>query len=352
MKKRSSRTPPSSKVAALPAGPDERLHKVLARAGLGSRRQMETWISAGRVTVNGQPASLGSSVGPADEVQVDGRPVAAGRLFERVVRIIGYHKPSGQVSSRSDPAGRPTVFDDLPPLRSGRWLSIGRLDISTSGLLLFTTDGELAHRLMHPRTGIEREYAVRILGNVHADILQRLQQGIDLEDGPARFESIVDAGGAGANHWYHVVLKEGRNREVRRMWESQGLKVSRLIRVRYGPCDLPRQYRAGQHWELPQEQMDALLVAAGMPVSPPAPPAPGTRRGGPRRAAEKATRRGRPDEEYVANRNELRDAPRGAGGAPDRAKKGRGNKTAARVAAPAKPGRRGRPSTGGKRGGR
>ena len=368
MKKHFSRPPHSRKSAASPAAAasspvvaGERLHKVLARAGLGSRRLMEKWISAGRVTVNGQPAGLGSSISPGDEVRVDGRPVAAGRLFERIVRVIGYHKPAGLVCTRQDEQGRSTVYDDLPSVRGSRWLGIGRLDMSTSGLLLFTTDGELAHRLMHPSTGVEREYAVRILGNVHPDILQRLEQGVDLEDGPARFESIFDAGGTGANHWYHVVLKEGRNREVRRMWESQGLKVSRLIRVRYGPCDLPRQYRAGQYWELPPEQLDALLAVAGMQAPPrPAPVverksrAGGSRSGAGRqpRAATKVTgRSGRPaEEEYVSSRKQLQETPRATRGARTGAKRGRSAGKSSAPAAPAAARPRGKPTAGDRRG--
>ncbi|MGQ0658103.1 MAG: 23S rRNA pseudouridine(2605) synthase RluB [Chromatiales bacterium] len=244
----------------------ERLHKVLARAGLGSRRQMEAWIEAGRISINGTVAGIGDTVRYGDEVRVDGRPVPADSLFRRVVRVIAYHKPAGKVCSRDDEQGRPTVFEDLPPLRAARWLSIGRLDFNTTGLLLFTTDGELAHRLMHPSTGIEREYAVRVRGEATPGMQARLQEGVMLEDGIARFHSVTDAGGQGANHWYHVVLHEGRNREVRRLWESQGITVSRLIRVRYGHFTLPRDKRAGQWWELPREDVEVLLDAAGMRV--------------------------------------------------------------------------------------
>ncbi|MCC6715132.1 MAG: pseudouridine synthase [Gammaproteobacteria bacterium] len=242
----------------------ERLHKVLARAGLGSRRLMETWIEAGRVSINGRIAALGDIVETGDEVRVDGRLVPSGRLYRRVLRVIGYHKPAGKVCSRSDEQGRPTVYEDLPGARGGRWLSIGRLDFNTTGLLLFSTDGELAHRLMHPSTGVEREYAVRVLGEVRPEVLERLRAGVPLEDGVARFDAITDAGGEGANHWYHVTLREGRNREVRRLWESQGLKVSRLTRVRYGPISLPRDQRAGRWWELGPAEVDALIAVAGI----------------------------------------------------------------------------------------
>lgn len=244
--------------------PGERLHKVLARAGLGSRRLMETWIEGGRISINGKIAGLGDSIQPGDDVRVDGQLVPSDRLFKRLVRVIGYHKPAGKVCTRSDEQGRPTVYEDLPSVRGGRWISIGRLDYNTSGLLLLTTDGEIAHRLMHPSTGVEREYAVRVLGEAKPEVLSRLRAGVQLEDGPARFESIVDAGGQGANHWYHVTLREGRNREVRRLWESQALTVSRLIRVRYGPLPLPRNQRAGKWWELEPAEVDALLAVAGV----------------------------------------------------------------------------------------
>jgi len=246
----------------------ERLHKVLARAGLGSRRQLEGWIAAGRISVNGSTAQIGQAVNPGDDIRVDGRRVPAMRLVPARRRVIAYHKPAGEICSRRDEQGRGTVFDALPNLRGGRWLNIGRLDVATSGLLLFTTDGELAHRLMHPSTGVEREYAVRILGTVTPEMLHRLQSGVELDDGPAHFDTITDAGGSGANHWYHVTLREGRNREVKRLWESQGLTVSRLIRVRYGPCLLPRDQRAGRWREIEDTEFDALLQIAGLPPPP------------------------------------------------------------------------------------
>jgi len=243
----------------------ERLQKFLARAGYGSRRQIEEWIRAGRINVNGRPAELGLSVGAQDRIEIDGKPVAvAVALSNPVPRTILYHKPAGELTTRSDPQGRPTVFDRLPPLKTARWIAVGRLDLNTDGLLLFTTDGELANRLMHPSSEIEREYAVRVLGAVAPDTLERLQAGVELEDGRAAFTALRDAGGTGVNHWYHVTLKEGRNREVRRLWESQGVKVSRLIRVRFGPIGLPRELRPGRHRELSRPELAALYRAAGL----------------------------------------------------------------------------------------
>lgn len=241
----------------------EKLQKVLARAGAGSRREMERWIAEGRVTVDGRPARLGDRVRPGQRLRIDGRLLPA-PTFTPKSRVLIYHKPEGEVTTRSDPEGRPTVFGKLPALKHGRWIAIGRLDLNSSGLLLFTTDGELAHRLMHPSAQVEREYAVRVLGAVPPQALQRLSAGVDLEDGPARFESVVDAGGAGANHWYHVVIREGRNREVRRMWEAVGAKVSRLIRVRYGPVGLPRLVRPGRSKDLEGDELAALYEAVGL----------------------------------------------------------------------------------------
>ncbi len=224
------------------------MQKVLARAGIGSRREMERWITEGRIQVDGAPAALGDRVQPGQEIRVDGQPLSTGALLGAKRRILLYNKPEGEICTASDPEGRPTIFDRLPVLRNGRWIAVGRLDINTQGLILVTTDGELANRLMHPSSGIEREYAVRVLGVVEKGMLEHLRGGIDLEDGPAHFDSISDAGGEGANHWYHVTLKEGRNREVRRLWEAVGVRVSRLIRVRYGPVALPRGLRPGR-WE-------------------------------------------------------------------------------------------------------
>ena len=251
-----------------PAPEPERLHKALANAGLGSRRQIEAWIAGGRVTVNGRPARLGDKAGPTDRISVDGRPVRLGRKTPSRVRVIACYKPAGEICSRSDPEGRKSVFDRLPPLKQGRWVNVGRLDLNTMGLLLFTNNGELANRLMHPSAGIEREYAVRVLGKASEAQLRALQAGVELEDGPAAFSAIEDAGGEGANHWYRVTLKEGRKHEVRRLWESQGLKVTRLIRVRYGPCELPRNRKTGSCWELKAEEVESLLKPVNLSQKP------------------------------------------------------------------------------------
>lgn len=243
----------------------EKLQKVLARAGYGSRREIEGWIGEGRVRVNNRVATLGDRVGERDRILVDGKRVPQTRLKERRSRVLIYHKPVGEVCTRVDPEGRETIFAHLPRLVGGRWISIGRLDINTSGLLLLTTDGELANCFMHPSYAIEREYAVRVLGEVDAAMLKRLQTGIELDDGLARFDAIVDAGGDGANHWYHVILREGRNREVRRLWESQeGVQVSRLMRIRFGPVSLPRGQRPGRWEDLSEEVVDTLRRSVGL----------------------------------------------------------------------------------------
>jgi 23S rRNA pseudouridine2605 synthase len=246
---------------------DEKIQKVLARAGFGSRRELEQWITAGRVKVNGKVATLGDRVSASDKILVDGKKLAT---TETVVNqsILLYNKPLGEICSRNDPEGRPTVFDHLPPLRHARWVAVGRLDVNTTGLLLFTTDGELANKLMHPSTKIEREYAVRVMGEVTPQILRNLQVGVQLEDGIAHFDEIRDAGGEGANHWYHVTLMEGRNREVRRLWESQGLKISRLKRVRYGNILIPSYVKAGKYVELPTPEVRALYTLAGLRWKP------------------------------------------------------------------------------------
>lgn len=249
----------------------ERLQKVLAAAGLGSRRKIESWIEEGRLQINGEPARLGDRITSNDKVQLDGRLLRTEQLSKSPLRVIAYHKPEGQVCTRSDTEGRKTLFEFLPRLSNGRWITVGRLDINTSGLILCTTDGELANRLMHPSQKIDREYAVRVLGEVTPEMLTSLRAGIELEDGPARFSDIVDAGGKGANHWYHVVLQEGRKREVRRLWESLGVKVSRLMRVRYGPIILTNKLRPGKWIEIENEGLNDLLKLAGMemPVSEP-----------------------------------------------------------------------------------
>ena len=243
----------------------ERLQKVLAAAGLGSRREIEGWIAQGRVTVNGKPAKLGDRVQPSDRVSVDGRAV---RGLEHSAdtrrRVIIYHKPEGELTTRKDPEGRPTVFEALPRLRGSRWVSVGRLDTNTSGLLIFTNDGALANKLMHPSAEVEREYAVRVLGKVNDEQLLALKRGVSLEDGVGKFDDIQEAGGEGANHWYHVTLKEGRNREVRRLWEAIGLTVSRLIRIRYGSMSLPRNLPRGAWRDATEEETQALMTVAGL----------------------------------------------------------------------------------------
>jgi len=235
---------------------------VLARAGLGSRRAIEDWIRAGRVKVNGEPAEVGVRISEKDVVHLDGRQLHLPQA-RPALRMLMYHKPTGEVCTRRDPEGRPTVFSNLPKLRGERWIAVGRLDVNTGGLLLFTNDGELANRLMHPAAEVEREYAVRVRGETGVETLERLRSGVNLEDGVARFDSIIPAGGEGANQWFHVVIKEGRKREVRRLWSSQGLEVSRLIRVRYGSVTLPRRLRAGRFADLEENEIEALCALVG-----------------------------------------------------------------------------------------
>ena len=239
-----------------------RLQKFLAGRGLGSRREIESWIAEGRIQVNGKVAQAGDRVTEADKIRVDGRLVSSRQAAHRHLL---YNKPEGEICSSNDPEGRPSVFDNLPKLRNQRWISVGRLDINTSGLLLFTTDGTLANRLMHPSSGIEREYAVRVLGDVSKAALNRMCKGVLLEDGIGRFTDIQpspQSGEAGANRWYYVVLVEGRNREVRRLWESQGYKVSRLKRVRYGSFFIPSAVKAGGFAELKSRDVKELYQMA------------------------------------------------------------------------------------------
>lgn len=228
----------------------EKLQKVLARAGKGSRREIEDIISQGRVSIDGKTAFLGDRVVGTEQIRIDGHQVKLTAADDDICRVLMYNKPEGEMCTRKDPEGRATVFDRLPPLESGRWVAVGRLDINTSGMLLFTTDGELANRLMHPSQKVEREYAVRVFGEINEAMLQTLRTGVKLEDGPARFQKITYRGGEGRNHWFHVVLSEGRNREVRRLWESQEVQVSRLIRVRYGDMEMKRQLPLGGWTEL------------------------------------------------------------------------------------------------------
>jgi len=235
---------------------------VLAAAGLGSRREIEGWISAGRLRLNGETAKLGDRAGPADVVELDGRRVEL-RAAAAQPRVLLYYKPEGEMVTRSDPGGRPTVFERLPAVPGGKWVAVGRLDINTAGLLLLTDSGELANRLMHPRYEVEREYAVRVLGELKPGERRRLVQGVALEDGAARFDRLEPSGGAeGANRWYRVVLREGRNREVRRLFEAVGRKVSRLLRVRYGTVSLPRELRPGKWVELDEETVASIVKSA------------------------------------------------------------------------------------------
>jgi len=250
-----------------PAAPgDEKLQKVLARAGIGSRREMERAIEAGQVKVNDKIAKLGDRVMPQDKIFVDGRRVVLRSELTRR-RVILYNKPEGEICSRSDPEGRPTVYGHLPPLKGERWISVGRLDFNTSGLLLFTNDGELANKLMHPSSVIDREYLVRIQGDVTDEMRASLLKGVVLDDGIARFTDIVDGAGEGKNRWFYCVVMEGRNREVRRLWESQGVKVSRLKRVRYANIFIPSHVRVGQWIDLTEREIQDLCMTAGFDSS-------------------------------------------------------------------------------------
>jgi len=252
---------------------------------------MEQWIAAGRVSVNGELAGVGTRVSAGDRVQVDGRPV---RLQQgAAARVLLYHKPTGEIVSRDDPEGRPEVFDKLPRLRGAKWIAVGRLDFNTSGLLIFTTSGELANRLMHPRHRIEREYAVRVLGELSEEQMHTLRTGVPLDDGPAHLDSIGDAGGQGSNHWYNVVLSEGRNREVRRLFEALNLTVSRLMRVRFGPITLPSHLKRGQMRELDEAEIARLLAALEFQPPAAAPKAPVRRPARPAPAKPQRQRRGR-----------------------------------------------------------
>ena len=242
----------------------QKLQKVLANLGLGSRRKMERWIEEGRVTVDGSVATLGDRVHAGQALRLDGKPLEVDAVEQ--VRVLLYHKPVREVCSRDDPESRKTVFERLPKLKSGRWISVGRLDFNTSGVLLFTTDGALANALMHPSNAIEREYLVRVMGRVDEPMLERLKDGVELDDGPARFSDIQEGGGDGINRFFYVVLMEGRNREVRRLWESQGTTVSRLKRVRYGEVFLPSKLKKGQWLELPQRDVDVIYQMAGLPT--------------------------------------------------------------------------------------
>jgi 23S rRNA pseudouridine2605 synthase len=243
-------------ISYMPNPEPQRLQKLLAAAGLGSRRAIEEWIRAGRVTVNGRVAELGQRASATDEVRVDGAPVTLLSPEASSRRLLLYNKPVGEVTTRSDPQGRPTVFERLPPAGNGRWISIGRLDLGTSGLLLFTTDGELAHRLMHPSSEIEREYRVTVRGTPPQDALDRLQAGVMLHDGPARFDVLTPENTGRPDDSFRVVIREGRNREVRRMWEAVGCEVTRLSRLRYGPVVLPEDLPPGAWRDIPVEEIE------------------------------------------------------------------------------------------------
>lgn len=245
---------------------NEKLQKVLARAGLGSRREMEKVIASGSVQVNGAIAKLGDRVGSEDAIVLNGQRVQHASKDSQDLRILLYNKPEGQICSKNDPEGRPTVFEQLPRLASGRWISVGRLDFNTSGLLLFTNNGELANALMHPSSNIDREYLVRIQGEVDDDMLKRLRKGVQLDDGMAKFTDLKAGSNEGSNAWFYCVVMEGRNREVRRLWESQDVRVSRLKRVRYGNIFIPSHVRVGQWIELEDAEIADLHLTAGLPV--------------------------------------------------------------------------------------
>lgn len=250
---------------ATPAG-GERIQKVLARGGIASRREVERWIDEGRLKINGNLVTHGTHLKVGDYLQLNHRVVNWEKFSIQPTRVLLYHKPTGEIVTRNDPQGRPTIFANLPKLETSRWISVGRLDVNTSGLLLITNNGELANKLMHPSTEVEREYAVRILGDVPEEKLELLKQGVQLEDGVAKFDQIYFMGGEGANKWYHVVVSEGRNRLVRRLWEAQNVVVSRLMRVRYGPVVLPDGLKTGKSYELTAKELELLFEFAGLPI--------------------------------------------------------------------------------------
>ncbi len=309
----------------------ERLHKLLAAAGLGSRREIEDWIRAGRVTVNGELATIGQSIELRDRVSIDKKPfrfkLESKTGKPRAPRVLLYNKPEGEIVSRDDPEGRPSVFAQLPRLRGAKWIAVGRLDINSGGLLLFTTSGDLANRLMHPRYEIEREYAVRVMGVLTKVQTQQLLDGIEMEDGIGKFDLIQDQGGEGSNHWYHVILKEGRKREVRRIFQAVGLMVSRLIRVRYGNITLPPRVKRGQTLDLEPVQVQALMQAVGLSESNEE-SAPAPRRSKPTEGEARSSRASRSQEgpsKFGSNKSspDKPSTPRGAGRAPRQTKPGK-----------------------------
>ncbi len=302
---------PGKRVLA-PQADSPKLHKVLAQAGLGSRLEMEQLILEGRISVNNEPAHIGQRIQYGDQVKVNGKPIRV-RIEPPPARVIAYHKPAGEIVSHDDPQNRPSVFRKLPRLQHGKWQSVGRLDLNTEGLLLFTSSGELANRLMHPRFGLEREYAVRVLGALSKDEKQKLLEGVTLDDGVAQFGSIEDGGGEGSNCWYRVTISEGRNREVRRMMEAVGHAVSRLIRIRYGAMVLPHGLRRGAFIELDDADIRALMKAAGVSASQQSPRQGAPRgRGRPDRASGKGALGGGRSAAAKPAR-----APRSGGGQPD-----------------------------------
>ena len=252
-----------SRADAAASGGRERLHKIMAATGLGSRRALEKRIKAGEVRVNGKVATPGDTAKAGDLIEMAGESWKVNHATPKH-RCLVYNKPEGEVTTRSDPQGRPTVFDRMPPLRGQRWIAVGRLDINTTGLLIMTTDGELAHALMHPSNNVDREYACRVRGPVPPEALENLLEGVELDDGKAQFSDIVDSGGSGENHWFHVTILEGRNREVRRLWASQGITVSRLKRVRYGAVFLPKRLRMGELSELKTRDYTVLREDVGL----------------------------------------------------------------------------------------
>lgn len=280
---------------AAPVKPsEEKIQKVLARAGLASRREIERWVSEGRVSINGKTATLGARVGNGDELKVDGKVVAGKGFASGGCRVLVYNKPPGEICTRTDPEGRPTVFDHLPPIPNGRWIVVGRLDINTSGLLLFTSDGELANKLMHPSSEMDREYVVRVMGQVEDEAIERLKGGVMLEDGEARFTDITaikNKKEEAINQWFYCSLIEGRNREVRRLWESQGYKVSRLKRVRFGPVHLLAKVKEGAWMELDQNDVETLYNDVKMPYTKSAPLTPKERAALERHAHKRASPR-------------------------------------------------------------
>ncbi len=242
----------------------ERIQKKLANSGFGSRREIEQWLRDGRIKVDGEVANLGDTIDGSETIQIDNKVLDRRALSGVKTKVVVYHKPEGEVCSRNDPEGRPTVFKNLPKLNGARWISVGRLDINTSGLLLFTNNGELANRLMHPSYQIEREYAIRVLGEVSDQTLQQLRDGVMLEDGMAKFSDVKRSGGEGANKWYHAVLMEGRNREVRRMWEALDFTVSRLSRVRFAGIKLLKSHLPGKSKFLSDKEVTELMASVGM----------------------------------------------------------------------------------------